>query len=78
MSAGRRHQLVRRHDLRETAAVQRHGRRPRKLFGGLLPVLWLLGYVSVSLAIAAAPLALIGMMLYENAYVQAGQSVPLA
>ena len=27
---------------------------------------------------AAAPLALIGMMLFEHAYVQAGQSVPLA
>ncbi len=48
------------------------------IFGGLLPVLWICGYGSASLAIAAAPLALIGMMLYENAYVQAGQAVPLA
>ena len=48
------------------------------LLGGLLPVLWMLGYLSTSLAIAGAPLALVGMMLYENAYVQAGQSVPLA
>jgi formate-dependent nitrite reductase membrane component NrfD/ferredoxin len=48
------------------------------IFGGLLPLLSMLGYVSVSLAVAGAPLALIGMMLYENAYVQAGQSVPLA
>ena len=28
--------------------------------------------------IAGAPLALIGLMLFENAYVQAGQSVPFA
>ena len=48
------------------------------LLGGLLPWLAILGYVSTSLAVAGAPLALVGMMLYENAYVQAGQSVPLA
>jgi Fe-S-cluster-containing dehydrogenase component/formate-dependent nitrite reductase membrane component NrfD len=30
------------------------------------------------LGIAAAPLALMGLLLYEHAYVQAGQSVPLA
>jgi Ni/Fe-hydrogenase subunit HybB-like protein len=48
------------------------------LFGGLLPWLAILGYVSTSLVVAGAPLALVGMMLYENAYVQAGQSVPLA
>jgi formate-dependent nitrite reductase membrane component NrfD len=47
-------------------------------FGGLLPILTLLGVVSVSLGVAGAPMALIGLMLYENAYVQAGQSVPLA
>ena len=46
--------------------------------GGLLPLLVLLGYLNPSLGVAGAPLALIGMMLYENAYVQAGQSVPLA
>jgi Ni/Fe-hydrogenase subunit HybB-like protein len=46
--------------------------------GGLLPCLAIFGYVSTSLAVAGAPLALVGMMLYENAYVQAGQSVPLA
>jgi len=28
--------------------------------------------------VGGAPLALIGMMLFEHAYVQAGQSVPLA
>ena len=48
------------------------------LLGGLLPWLAILGYVSPSLGVAGAPLALVGMMLYENAYVQAGQSVPLA
>ena len=47
-------------------------------FGGLLPSLAILGYLSPSLGVAGAPLALVGMMLYENAYVQAGQSVPLA
>lgn len=48
------------------------------ILGGLLPWLALLGYVGTSLGIGGAPLALIGLMLYENAYVQAGQSVPLA
>jgi len=48
------------------------------LVGGLLPWLAILSYVNPSLAVAGAPLALVGMMLYENAYVQAGQSVPLA
>ena len=46
--------------------------------GGLIPALALLGVISISLGVAGAPLALIGLMLYENAYVQAGQSVPLA
>jgi Fe-S-cluster-containing dehydrogenase component/formate-dependent nitrite reductase membrane component NrfD len=46
--------------------------------GGLLPCLALFGYAGISIAVAGAPLALVGMMLYENAYVQAGQSVPLA
>ncbi len=48
------------------------------LVGGLLPWLAILGYVNPALGVAGAPLALVGMMLYENAYVQAGQSVPLA
>ena len=48
------------------------------LVGGLIPALALFGVVSPSLGVAGAPLALVGMMLYENAYVQAGQSVPLA
>ncbi len=33
---------------------------------------------SPDFGIAGAPLALVGVMLFENAYVQAGQSVPLA
>jgi hypothetical protein len=48
------------------------------IIGGFLPWLALLGYVSTSVSIGAAPLALIGLMLFEHAYVQAGQSVPLA
>ena len=48
------------------------------LLGGLLPLLAVLGVVEASFGAAAAPLALIGMMLFEHAYVQAGQSVPLA
>ena len=48
------------------------------LLGGLLPLLAVLGVLNTSTGIAGAPLALIGMMLFENAYVQAGQSVPLA
>jgi Fe-S-cluster-containing dehydrogenase component/formate-dependent nitrite reductase membrane component NrfD len=46
--------------------------------GGLLAWLAILGVLSLSLGVGAAPMALIGMMLFENAYVQAGQSVPLA
>ena len=48
------------------------------LLGGLLPLLAALGVLSISIGVAGAPLALIGLMLFENAYVQAGQSVPLA
>jgi len=48
------------------------------LLGGLLASLAVLGIVSFSMGVGAAPLALIGMMLFEHAYVQAGQSVPLA
>ena len=48
------------------------------ILGGLLPWLALLGYVSTPLGVGGAPMALVGLMLYENAYVQAGQSVPLA
>jgi Fe-S-cluster-containing dehydrogenase component/formate-dependent nitrite reductase membrane component NrfD len=45
---------------------------------GLLVSLAIAGVLAVSFAVGAAPLALMGMMLYEHAYVQAGQSVPLA
>ena len=48
------------------------------LFGGLLPLLGLLNVLDPLYGIAGAPLALIGMMLFEHAYVKAGQSVPLA
>jgi hypothetical protein len=48
------------------------------ILGGALAWLALFGWVSASLGVGGAPLALIGLMLYENAYVQAGQSVPLA
>jgi len=48
------------------------------ILGGLIPWLALFEVVSSSLGVGGAPMALIGLMLYENAYVQAGQSVPLA
>jgi Ni/Fe-hydrogenase subunit HybB-like protein len=46
--------------------------------GGLVTWLAVLGYISPAIGVGGAPMALIGMMLFENAYVQAGQSVPLA
>lgn len=46
--------------------------------GALLPLLAVLGVVSISIGLAGAPFALIGLMLFENAYVQAAQSVPIA
>jgi Ni/Fe-hydrogenase subunit HybB-like protein len=46
--------------------------------GGLLPFLALTGLVSNSVGAGGAPLALVGLMLFESAYVQSGQSVPLA
>jgi formate-dependent nitrite reductase membrane component NrfD/ferredoxin len=48
------------------------------VFGGLLPFLALLGLVTTTIGAAGSPLALIGLMLFESAYVQSGQSVPLA
>jgi len=48
------------------------------LAGALIPWLALLGALSPTMGVAGAPLAVMGLMLYENAYVQAGQSVPLA
>src|SRR3989441_3529214 len=48
------------------------------ILGARLPALSVLGIVSTSIGGGGAPLALIGLMLYEHAYVQAGQSVPLA
>jgi len=48
------------------------------VLGGVICWLAISGSVSASLGVGAAPMALMGLMLYENAYVQAGQSVPLA
>jgi formate-dependent nitrite reductase membrane component NrfD/ferredoxin len=48
------------------------------LLGALLPWLAILNVVSIQIGVAGAPLALVGLMLFENAYVQSGQSVPLA
>lgn len=48
------------------------------LIGGVLAWLAVLGFLDFPVAVGAAPTALVGMMLFENAYVQAGQSVPLA
>jgi Fe-S-cluster-containing dehydrogenase component/formate-dependent nitrite reductase membrane component NrfD len=46
--------------------------------GGLVPWLAVLEVINPTIGVGGAPMALIGMMLFENAYVQAGQSVPLA
>ena len=47
------------------------------LIGGLLPFVALY-LANDPIAVLCAGLALLGMMFFENAYVQAGQSVPLA
>ena len=46
--------------------------------GGLFPMLAITEVMMPEISIAGVPPALIGMMLFEHAYVQAGQSVPLA
>jgi hypothetical protein len=48
------------------------------ILGGVLAWMALLGMLSTSFGVGAVPMTLVGMMLFENAYVQAGQSVPLA
>jgi peptidoglycan biosynthesis protein MviN/MurJ (putative lipid II flippase) len=48
------------------------------LLGMLLPFLAMSYGWNESLLVSGAVAALIGMMLFEHAYVQAGQSVPLA
>ncbi len=48
------------------------------LLGALLPVLAALNDWNEPLVIAGAVTALVGVMFFEHAYVQAGQSVPLA
>ena len=45
---------------------------------GVAPWLSLMGDYDLLVGLVASPLALIGLLLYEHAYVQAGQSVPLA
>ena len=48
------------------------------VLGALLPLLAVVNVINVSIGVAGAPLALIGLMLFENAYVQSAQAVPLA
>jgi Fe-S-cluster-containing dehydrogenase component/formate-dependent nitrite reductase membrane component NrfD len=48
------------------------------LVGGVAPWLSLMGDAETLIGLVASPLALAGLLLYEHAYVQAGQSVPLA
>jgi Fe-S-cluster-containing dehydrogenase component/formate-dependent nitrite reductase membrane component NrfD len=45
---------------------------------GVAPWLSLMGDFDLLIGLVASPLALVGLLLYEHAYVQAGQSVPLA
>ena len=47
-------------------------------FAALAPWLSLLGDFDLPLGLAASLFALAGLLLHEHAYVQAGQSVPLA
>lgn len=48
------------------------------ILGGALACLVSFDFISEVFGIGAVPITLIGMMLFESAYVQAGQSVPLA
>jgi hypothetical protein len=54
------------------------------LQGRFKPFFWtgtlltLAGLAAPWLGLAAMPLVLVGLLLYEHAYVQAGQAVPLA
>lgn len=48
------------------------------IIGGLLASLVVLGVMQSPIVLAASVFALAGMLLFEHAYVQAGQSVPLA
>jgi hypothetical protein len=48
------------------------------LLSGLAPWLSLLADFDVAIGLAASLCALVGLLLYEHAYVQAGQAVPLA
>jgi hypothetical protein len=52
------------------------GRYSRIFVVGILAVL--VAVAAPWIGLAAAPFALIGLLAHEHAYVQAGQSVPLA
>jgi hypothetical protein len=51
---------------------------PWTVIAGHLDIANAWGPVSVYVGVAGAAPALVGLLLYEHAYVQAGQSVPLA
>jgi Ni/Fe-hydrogenase subunit HybB-like protein len=59
-------------------AVREMTRRRYAAYFWAALALTLLGALAPLIDVAAAPLALAGLLLYEHAYVQAGQSVPLA
>jgi hypothetical protein len=48
------------------------------VLAGQLPIMEGVPIFAPGIAVGATPLALVGLALYEHAYVQAGQSVPLA
>lgn len=48
------------------------------LLGGLLPLLAMFDVWNETMLVSGAVISLVGMMFFEHAYVQAGQSVPLA
>jgi ferredoxin/Ni/Fe-hydrogenase subunit HybB-like protein len=54
------------------------GLLPMIVLAGQLPILEGVPVIEPTVAAGATPLALVGLALYEHAYVQAGQSVPLA
>ena len=59
-------------------AVREMTRGRYKVFFWLGVILTLVGVAAPWLGLAAVPFALAGLLLHEHAYVQAGQSVPLA
>jgi formate-dependent nitrite reductase membrane component NrfD len=59
-------------------AVWEMMRNRYRVFFWIGTALSLIGVFAPWLGLAAVPFALVGLLLYEHAYVQAGQSVPLA